>query len=375
MSEIVTEIDNIPDAVASGLRMLTHSSTLLYSILAQPEVDAIEAKYNHPIRQAHEHLFIGAEAETRIEQLIDQAYDNFFLHLQSQCAAIIEDNENVTRYITEVQQHVTPRQGIHYRAEVLGTSVAQAKGITEDKATGTVKIDTETHDETVRDITLAMDTVYALFKQLRRMDIFSDRTDEDLLGIAVRYIIYHELTHSLQAAYANFHGRLVGTRLGASFVHGGKLGNETAPKRYSKYGLEGVDEVLESEKQAEGVALHFTLLDLDFPPDQSMQTEKQIRDIWAAPAIGGLLRLSSRVRKHFTHKKGNPELDVVVITRALAEAFHSPAVLSVMNKGLSGALGALRGYAFPHRQEILVKQVYQPLTLPPKNSSPLRDKK
>jgi len=375
MSEVVTEIDNIPDAFERGLRMLTFSPTLLHTILSEQEIQEIESAYTHNLAQEHEHLVLGPEAERNIEQQISQAYESFFTHLRTRCAQQSSDGENLDRYIEEVQTHVTPRQNIHYRAEVIGVSSAQAKGITVDEKRGTIKIDIATHDETVRDITLSMDTLYGLFKQFRRMETFKDFTDEDVLGLAVRYIIYHELTHSLQAAYANFHGRLVKTRLGASFVRDGRLGNETAPKRYARYGLSAVDDVIESEKQAEGVALDFILLDLQLPPDQAARAEQSIRQQWAIPAIEGLVRLSTRVINHFAQKAENAELDVARVTRALEELFHSPAILSILGKDLSGTLGALRGYAFPHRRGVLATQVYKPLSLPPKNTAPLRDVK
>lgn len=364
----------ILDAIAYGYK-LVRSPMSLDSMLTPEEVNAISSRLPDSLSEDAASLLGQEHMLAEIRETIQAAYNSFFDHLDRRCGG----GEVVRRYIEEVRMHVTPIDAIEYDESSSGSSSASAVGV--EDVDGSVRINPEKHDPTRRNITISAGTIYYLYSYLKDLEYCQGLDDRQVVALAVKFLTYHELTHSLQAAFHNYNGRLVRMRSGSYHISGPKLGIEESPKRYSSLGLNGLDETIEVEKQAEGLAVDFLLLDEGFDPEEAYDQDKRagferfergIRDNFVESSFKGLLLLSRRIRSHYKAMGGDAEMDTAMIFRALDSLFHNNRrVLDILGKSLT-VVGELRGYMYPHTRATLQKRIYPVFAKVQKNETPLR---
>lgn len=331
--------------------------------LPTDQLDAFEAKLTN-IRREIPADFTEWLSQSDIESVVQQektdAYQRFFSYL--------ENRQIHPSYIEELK-HVIPASDIMIQVQ----DVRFASNTTEKQVEFKGKL---VDDPTRREITISMGSMYNRFNQFKNVPIFQDVEPLRLLKITIDSLMYHELWHCVQQAFRNHNGALREGMLG--YVLTGPQLHEHGSHRFEhSAGSANIDEMLEAERQAEGVANDFLLSDLGFDQGSTPQlnTEYSQAQHWLRrKGFEGesvtddplFIKLRNVVRAIVTHGSEYSYNDIsMALRQKIVQYPNIRAALEQTN------VGYLRGVYFPAKREAL-KPLYNRLSEPPQNASAAR---
>jgi len=305
--------------------------------------EKIEKYQKNTIRTENLSLFESVEAQREILELFRVARKQYIQHLQSR---------GVDRKYLEELDHVTNDDSIEYKVAGIGAD-SQQKGSQEKDGK---KILTADQDATKKEIVITAHVLESVFEMFKRNEAFSKLDDTILREMAARLLLYHEMTHSLQQAYLNYHGKYRKTETFQRVV-GEKL-SSIFQKKYAKFDSSGMlSEELESERQAEGVANDALLSFLGY--EEGKQPILPVSESDAESALRRkritseevkddefLNSLRSMIRLYLQHQN---KVDVVRAVQRLA-AFSQPQTSQALQEY---PVGYWYGLLFPHKRKDL----------------------
>jgi|GEM_PF-6862247 len=274
----MAEVENIRDIFTFTYHMLTHEKRTLDDIQVDwfnPDSlakinETFKAFYQKEVPPELADWLQSPEAAELIVREIEKARENFLQHL-SQCGVH-------HRYVEEIG-HVTPSENIQYLHQESKSAFNSPQGFTQKGQLITLDKD---YDPTIRHIRITEGVLFAIMENMATLPAFQHYSQDKLLILALRQVVYHELGHSLQQAFENFNGKLQVGFTTIPSVRGKKLEDYGSHFFQNKNkNLASLDETMVSEKIVEGMANDFLAWDIMEDPDFTKpEQDRRTIDYW-----------------------------------------------------------------------------------------------